>query len=136
MHFTLVRQRGYNDCGVAALATIANFHGIVVDYISLGNALDLGPDGTDLLPIARAAKGIGLHTQGVEAPFEALRTCPLPAIAQFVSWLGTRHFVIVVAWAPKHVVIGDPADGLSTLSRRAFLRRHSGYLLLLRPWTR
>jgi len=55
MHFTLVRQRGYNDCGVAALATIANFHGIVVDYISLGNALDLGPDGTDLLTIARAA---------------------------------------------------------------------------------
>lgn len=136
MGFFVVRQRACNDCGVAALATVAACHGISVDYAKLAEALNLDPDGTDLHAISRAASRIGLHSQGIKATYEGLRTCPLPAIAQFVSWWDTRHFVVLLTWEPDRVTVADPAWGLQTLSRRAFRHRHSGYLLLLRPWTR
>ncbi len=86
MAFPLVRQRVHNDCGVAALATAAACLGILVDYAELADAVKLDPDGTDLLTLSRVATRIGLHPQGVKATYEGLRQCPLPAIAQFVSW--------------------------------------------------
>jgi ABC-type bacteriocin/lantibiotic exporter with double-glycine peptidase domain len=130
--FSVVRQRQCNDCGVAALATAAACHGISVDYANLADAMNLDPDGTDLYTISLAASRIGLHPQGVKATYEGLRQCRLPAIAQLVSWSGTKHFVVLLTWAPDRVIIADPARGLRTLSRHAFRRRHSGYLLLLR----
>jgi len=130
--FSVVRQRQRNDCGVAALATAAACHGISVDYATLIDTMNLDPDGTDLYTISQAASRIGLWPQGVKATYEGLRKCRLPAIAQFVSWSGARHFVVLLTWEPDRVIIADPACGLRPLSRRAFCRRHSGYLLLLR----
>ena len=131
MAFSVVRQRQCNDCGVAALATAAACHGISVDYANLVDAMNLDPDGTDLYTLALAASRIGLRPQGAKATYEGLRQCRLPAIAHFVSRSGSKHFVVLLTWAPDRVVIADPARGLRTLSRRTFCRRHSGYLLLL-----
>jgi ATP-binding cassette subfamily B protein len=54
----------------------------------------------------------------------------LPAIAHLRRRLGGGHFVVVHRWTSAYVVIADPAVGLRKLSRRAFRRRSTGYLLI------
>lgn len=128
----VVRQRGDNDCGLAALATVAAHHGVAVDYQALLGQILLDGDGTDLLTLSRLAARLGLRTQGVKASYDAIAGCRLPAIAH-VRLFGAGHFVVLHRWSERHVVVADPAQGLRTLSRRAFCRRASGYVLLVEP---
>ena len=128
----IVRQHRGNDCGPAVLATIAACYGVPVDLEVLTEELELEHDGIDLLALSRAAARLGFRTRGVRASYDAIAKCALPAIAH-VSSGGSRHFVVVQRWSPSHVVISDPAVGVRRLSRKAFCRRATGYLLLVAP---
>jgi predicted double-glycine peptidase len=127
----LVRQRRGNDCGPAALATIAAHHGRAFDYDEFCNQAELGFRGTDLLSLSRLAEGLGFRARGVKGSYDAMSTCRLPAIAHFRRPLGGGHFVVVHSWTSGGVVLADPGCGLRKLSRRAFSRRWTGYLLLV-----
>ena len=130
----VVRQRGGNDCGLAALATVAAYHGSPLIYERLMDEAAAEPDGTDLLTLSRLAEALGFQTQGVKAAsYEAMATCSLPAIAHFRRRLRGGHFVVVQRWTPEHVLIADPATGRQKLSRGTFCRRATGYLLLAKP---
>ena len=131
--FTCVRQTHENDCGVAALATVAAHHGIHVSYKNLISGVDLDRDGTDFLTLAGLGASLNLRAQGVCAGYEGIQDCPLPAIAHLRGLFGGRHFVVIHRWASAHVVIADPANGLRRLTRKTFCRDWTGYLLLLSP---
>ena len=133
MQLPAVRQRGGNDCGLAALATVAAHHGRALDYGELTDAVALDGDGTDLLTLSRLAERLGFRTRGVRASYDAIASCPLPVIAHVRRRFGSGHFVVVHRWTPGHVVVADPASGLRRLSRRAFCRRGTGYLLIVQP---
>jgi len=126
----VVWQRRGNDCGPAALATVAACHGVVVDVEALTADLALEQDGIDLLALSRAAGRLGFRTQGVRASYDAIPKCTLPAIAHMRSG-GAGHFVVLQRWSPGHVVVADPAVGVRRLSRKAFCRRATGYFLLV-----
>lgn len=127
----LVRQRRGNDCGPAALATVAAYHGRRFASMDLANWIPLDPRGTNLLTLLRVAKRLDFRAHGVEASYEDIPHCNLPVIAHMRTWFG-GHFVVLYEWTPTHVVIGDPAAGLRTVSRKAFCRRSTGYLLIIR----
>lgn len=129
----LVRQCWGNDCGPAALATIAAYHGCPFDYADLAGEIILDRRGTDLLSLSRVAKRIGFRVQGIKASYDDIPQCRLPAIAHLRHWVGGGHFVVIYRWALTHVVLGDPAMGLRRISRRAFCRRSTGYLLIVHP---
>ena len=63
----IVRQQRGNDCGPAALATVAAFHGRSVDWNELCAEAALDRNGTDLLALSRIAAGLGLRAQGIRA---------------------------------------------------------------------
>jgi ABC-type bacteriocin/lantibiotic exporter with double-glycine peptidase domain len=129
----LVRQRRHNDCGLAALATVAGYHGRRFDREDLSGELRLDRDGTDLFTLSQIAKRAGFETRGVRASYDAIPRCTLPAIAHLRARFGAGHFVVLQRWASGHVVLADPAVGLRKISRRAFCRRSTGYLLVLEP---
>lgn len=126
----VVCQRSGNDCGPAALATVAACHGVLVDVEALTVELALEQDGTDLLALSRAAGRLGFRTQGVRASYDAIPKCTLPAIAHIRNG-GAGHFLVLQRWSPSHVVVADPAVGVRSLSRKAFCRAATGYLLLV-----
>ena len=133
MQVPVVRQRRGNDCGLAALATVVAHHGRPAAYHELAGRVVLDRDGTDLLTLARLAERVGFRTRGVKASYEAIPGCPLPAIAHVRCRLGSGHFVVLHRWTPEYVVVADPARGLRRLSRRAFCRRSTRYLLIVQP---
>lgn len=129
----LVRQNSGNDCGPAALATIAAYHGRRFDYDDFSHGVALDRHGTDLLALSRIAERLGFQAQGIKASYDAIPSCTLPAIAHIRRRLGGGHFVVVQQWNSAHVVLADPAAGLRKLSRRAFSQRSTGYLLIIQP---
>ena len=130
--FPLVCQSSGNDCGPAALATVAAYYGCTFAYDDLAGEIALDRWGTDLLTLSRVANRIGFVAAGIKASYDDIQHCRLPAIAH-IRRLGGGHFVVVYRWDPTHVVLGDPAVGLRTISRRAFRRRSTGYLLVIQP---
>jgi ATP-binding cassette subfamily B protein len=129
----IVRQRRGNDCGPAALATVAAAHGSELNYRDLVDAAALDRQGTDLLTVARMAERRGFSTRAVKVGYRAIADCPLPAIVQFRCLFGGRHFVVLRDWSVDSVTIADPAIGERTLSRARFMRLSTGYILLVEP---
>src|SRR4051794_5256408 len=131
--YVYVRQDDQSDCGAAALATIALHHGI---RIALQQTRDLaGTDrvGTNLLGLVRAAERLGLSARGVKASYDALPGVPLPAVAHVRTDEGLGHFVVLHRVRKGLVVVADPAVGVRTLTRDAFCKRWTGYLLVVAP---
>ncbi len=122
-------QRDRNDCGLAALAMIARFHGLDVTVKRLRELIDLGPEGTSLLSLGLAAAALGLDWRAVLTEFDHLAGLPLPAIAHWKD----AHYLVLYALKGRKVLLADPAIGLIKMSRRLFERDWSRRLLLLTP---
>ena len=58
----LRRQRYHNDCGLAALATVAARYGHTSNVAAWSSELSLRHDGTDLLSLSRLAQRVGFDT--------------------------------------------------------------------------
>lgn len=129
----LVSQRRDNDCGLAAVATVAGYYGLGSSFDALGSGIELDEDGTDLLTLARLARCLGLRAHGAAGSYDAMAGCRMPLIAHLRPRRGPDHFVVLYRWAADRVLIADPARGLYAMSRTAFCRRWTGYLLLVEP---
>jgi ATP-binding cassette subfamily B protein len=129
----VVDQKRSGECGVAALATVANHYSLPVSYREIAELVGAGPEGTNLLDLSRAAQNLGFATQGLKGSYDALATVSLPAIAHLRTRDGDGHFVVLQRWEPGEVIIADPARGIRTLRRERFSKRWSGYLLTISP---
>jgi CRP-like cAMP-binding protein len=125
-----VRQESATDCGVAALAMVARFHGRDVGLLDcLRRVARVRQAGTSLLEVQRAAALLGFHGHAVRLGVEELTEAALPAVAHLTH----GHFVVVYAAGQQGIVVGDPAVGVVTLAADAFRQTWSGNLLLLLP---
>ena len=129
--YAIVRQNDQNDCGAAALATIALHHRIPVVLQKLRDLTGTDQMGTNLRGLVDAAEECGFSAQAVRGPYEALSKVPLPAIAHTKTKDGLGHFVVLHRIRPGSVIVADPAHGVEKLSREEFCQRWTGHLLLL-----
>ncbi|MEO1996873.1 MAG: cysteine peptidase family C39 domain-containing protein [Planctomycetaceae bacterium] len=129
--YRTVKQEDQTDCGAAALASVALFHGLQVGVQQMRDFAGTDRDGTNLLGLVEGAESLGFSARAVKGPFEALVDVPLPAIAHVVNDQGLGHFVVVFRISRKHVLIGDPARGTERISHDEFRQKWTGRLVLL-----
>ncbi len=127
--FPWVGQEQANDCGAAALAMIARFHGQGAACADLRPRLRLEARGSSLHELQQAAASLGFRAQVVRITPAHLDQVALPAIAHQAG----DHYVVLYALAPAGIVVGDPARAVLTVPAAAFQSAWTGYLLLLSP---
>ena len=87
----MVRQFDEADCAVAALASVARFHGRSVATTFIRDAAGTDTEGTSLRGICRAAEAIGLAAEGVKVSRDRVEGLALPAI---IHW-DRQHWVVL-----------------------------------------
>ena len=131
--YACVRQNDQSDCGAAALATITLHHRVPIGLQQMRDLAGTDRIGTNLLGLLQAAEALGFSAKAVKGPFEAIAGVPLPAIAHLKTDEGLGHFVVLHRVRKNSVVVADPGRGIQQLSRDAFCRRWTGYLMLVVP---
>ena len=132
MRYPIVLQHDATDCGPAALAMIAAFHGKRLSIAVLREAAGTDRHGTNLAGLLAAAEAVGFTTRAVRATTDALPNLTLPAIAHWRED-SRNHFVVLYKFTPQHATIGDPAIGLRHIPLDDFKTNWTGVLLLLAP---
>jgi HlyB family type I secretion system ABC transporter len=124
-------QQSAADCGCACLVMIGKYWGKHFSVNHLRTMTNVSRSGASLRAIATAAESLGFATRPVKATFDKLAEQSLPAIAH---WEG-NHFIVVYKITKKQVIVGDPAIGQRSLTKREFNTGWTGYALLLEPTT-
>lgn len=128
--FPWIGQEAVQDCGLAALAMIWQFHGRRLTIGQLRDQAQLERGGVSLAELARLACDFGFRAQAVQihaAQYAAVRP---PAVVHYRS----GHYVVMYRYDDTGVTVGDPAAGVVRMARGAFHAQASGAALVLTPW--
>src|SRR5262245_44488003 len=131
MRFPIILQHDATDCGPAALAMMAAWHGNRISLARLREAAGTDGEGTTLSGLINAARKIGFSARAVRATAAALENVELPAVAHWHE-RQRHHYVVICSLTPTHAVIADPAEGKRTLPLDEFYKCWTGVLLLLK----
>lgn len=125
----LIAQTEMTECGLAALAMIANFHGMKIDLGTLRQRFQVSLRGMTLQSLMGVADTIGLTTRALKLPLDHLSYLKLPAI---LHW-DLTHFVVVESVRGDRVLIHDPEGRTRWLSINDLSEHFSGVALELQP---
>ncbi|UPG95539.1 C39 family peptidase [Luteibacter aegosomatissinici] len=122
-----IRQKYDFSCGSAAVATLLTYqYAYPVDeqsafdvMYSNGDRRKINREGFSLLDIKRFLASRGFEADGFQVPLEKLDEEGIPAIV-LIDERGYHHFVVVKGYKNDRVLIGDPARGTRSMSRRRF----------------
>jgi len=122
-----IRQKYDFSCGSAAVATLLTYqYAYPVDEQSAfdimythGDRAKISREGFSLLDIKRFLASRGFEADGFQVPLEKLDEEGIPAIV-LIDERGYHHFVVVKGYKNDRVLIGDPARGTRSMSRRRF----------------
>jgi len=122
-----IRQKYDFSCGSAAVATLLTYqYAYPIDEQSAfdmmyanGDRRKINREGFSLLDIKRFLASRGFEADGFQVPLEKLDEEGVPAIV-LIDERGYHHFVVVKGYKNDRVLIGDPARGTRSMSRRRF----------------
>lgn len=125
----LVRQTESTECGLAALAMVANYHRLDIDLASLRRRFAPSLRGAALKTLITIADALGFTTRAVKVPLEDLPNLNLPAL---LHW-DMNHYVVLERVRGGRALVHDPA-GHSKWYRFEDLSKHfTGVALELEP---
>jgi ATP-binding cassette, subfamily B, bacterial CvaB/MchF/RaxB len=125
----LVRQTEVAECGLAALAMIANFHGLDIDLGALRRRYSPSMRGAPLKSLIGMADGLGLTPRPVKLPLEGLANLHLPVI---LHW-DMSHYVVLEQVKGNKALIHDPAGHSQWMPMATVSNHFTGVALELRP---
>jgi ATP-binding cassette subfamily B protein RaxB len=125
----LILQTEAAECGLAALAMVANYHGLKCDLNGLRRRFSLSLKGLTLRTLVGMADQLGLSARALRLDLEHAGQLQLPAI---VHWQ-MNHFVVLTRVEANRFHISDPARGERVLDTAAFSAGFTGVALELRP---
>ena len=115
----LVKQQHTNDCGVAVLMMVAEYHGKECTMEELTERCQLTRDGASLYDLQQAAESIGLQTLAIRCTVEELvERIPLPVIALWTN----NHYIVVDDADDSRIHVLDPARDSVWYSHDEFQR--------------
>ena len=124
-----VLQAEATECGLAALAMIAEAHGLHLTLPELRRRFPASLRGARLDQLIDIARQLRLRTRALRLELPDLRRLALPCI---LHW-DLDHFVVLAATARDRAVILDPAIGSRRLSFVEISRHFTGVALELSP---
>lgn len=125
----LIRQAEAAECGLAALAMIANWWGHDVDLGALRRRFGVTSRGIGLRSLMQTADSMGLTPRPLKVTVEALASIQLPAI---MHW-DMNHFVVVEKVSKGRAFIVDPEQDGRWHDEASISRHFTGVVLELRP---
>jgi ATP-binding cassette, subfamily B, bacterial CvaB/MchF/RaxB len=127
----VILQSEAPECGIAALAMVASYHGHRTDLSAMRVRLSPSLKGITLKNVAQIAETMGMTARGVQVPLEALGKLRLPAI---LHW-DMNHFVVLVKVAGRKITVHDPARGRRVLTLDEASRHFTGVAMEFTPTT-
>ena len=118
----LVRQAETTECGLAALAMVARYHGHNVDLAWLRRTHGAQHSQPTLASILAIADALGLEARPLRVELDELAQLERPAILHWEF----KHFVVLSAVSRRWVEICDPATGRRRLRHKAVAGAFTG----------
>ena len=128
-NYPYIKQQSSSDCGAACVAMISRYWDKRLSINYLRELIGIGRSGASLKSLAKAAESIGYHARPVRASLSKIIEQKNPWIAH---WKGD-HYIVVYYVKGDRVLIADPAESKTEISRSEFLDSWTGYALLLEP---
>ena len=125
---TVMKQQYDYSCGSAAVATLLRYHynfsldleDVFEKMYTNGNEEQINELGFSLLDIKNYLQSEGFQAEGFRLTLDRfLEEARVPAIVM-IKTDGYRHFVVLKGAKDNKVLIGDPASGLKSMSRKQF----------------
>jgi ATP-binding cassette subfamily B protein RaxB len=124
-----IRQAEAAECGVAALAMVANSWGHDLDLAAARRRFGASARGTGLRSLMEAADALGLAPRAVKVELEGISDLHLPAI---LHW-DMDHFVVLERVSRGRFYVVDPAGDARWHDPPSFSKHFTGVALELRP---
>ena len=125
----LIRQAETAECGLACLAMVAGFHGLLTDLGTLRRRFSISGQGSTFKDLIAMAGQLKLSARPLRLELEALQQLQTPCI---LHW-DLNHFVVLKAVRRKTLHIHDPAVGVRKISLKEFAEHFTGVALELTP---
>ena len=124
-------QSQINECGLACLTMICNYHGMQLDIRTLRSRTGLAATATSVKQLLLAAEDIGLQGRALKIEIAELRQIAMPAI---LHW-DLDHFVVLkkLTKVNSEAVIHDPAIGIRKYAMSELGKHCSGIALEFVP---
>ena len=126
----VIMQMENMECGAACLAMILAYYRKWIPLSTLRDTCGVSRDGVKMSSIARAARTMGLESQGYRYEIdEFFREATFPCV---VHWHFT-HFVVVCGRRGKYVYLNDPSGGNIRISLEEFDEAFTGVCICFAP---
>lgn len=125
---SVVKQSGYNDCGVACLKMIANFYNIQdsIPIIKLDEQIKTKKQGASLAEMIDCAKALNLKADGWKLTAHDLLSCNLPII----YIINDAHYVVIDSISNDFFYIRDSLEGKQKIPKEKMLKKSSHICIL------
>lgn len=133
---TVVRQQFDFSCGSAAVATMLTYHygrktgerEAFMAMWSRGDKATIRKSGFSMLDMKVFLTQIGYQAEGFRISLDQLKSTRRPTIV-LLDTRGYKHFVVVKGFRGDHVLVGDPALGLTEYPLAEFEKHWNGIAL-------
>jgi len=129
MKIKLIHQSNAAECGLAALAMVANAYGLNVSLVQMRQRFALSLKGARLNHMIHIAQQLGFSARPLRLDMEDLGKLKIPCI---LHW-DFNHFVVLVKVKRSKVTILDPAAGRREMPLSEFSEHFTGVALELTP---
>lgn len=125
----VILQDEMSECGMAAIAMIAGYHGHVLSLRQMRQRCSVARDGMSLFQIIKVSETLGFACRPLKVMLDGLRQVRTPSI---LFW-NKMHFVVLEAVERRGLRIIDPALGRRFYTWEEALPLFSGVALELVP---
>ena len=125
----IILQTEAAECGLAALAMVACYHGYVTDLGTLRSRHSISLKGTTLAELIKIATALKFQVRPLRLDLDEMRELKTPCI---LHW-DLSHFVVLKSATHDGIEIHDPAQGKRTLKYAEASKHFTGVALELTP---
>lgn len=122
----LVEQVFSNDCGLACLAMLGNYHGVPLQLSSLRKEAHLDQMGMSLFDLSQLARANQLEPMALQMSLEDLLDQDAKLVMPAILHWEEHHFVVLAQLTKSHVWLYDPKLGKQRIPIDSFKEKWYG----------